>query len=159
PGAAVAAAALVFAAARFSLLLQRLQLFQRLDLFPADLAPIAINQLDDDRIAHGQNVTYTALAPGRADDLAAPGELPLGLDILLIRVDQAAAQPAAHARDLLRVERDPLLFSHLDGDRAELGQESRTAARPATGAVPAHHLGHIARPDELQLNLGTETAP
>src|SRR5688500_7394941 len=63
------------------------------------------------------------------------------LDALAVRqlVAQAALQPAAHARELGRIEAELLLLGHLDRDGLEGLQPGRAAERAPTGSIAAEH--------------------
>ena len=78
----------------------------------------------------------------------------LRLNILLVLVDQAAAQSAAHTGDLRRIQGNTLGLCHADRDRAELGQESRAATyfNPAC-THPANDLGNIPGTDPAEINI------
>ena len=67
-----------------------------------------------------------------------------------------AANGAAHAGELRRIERQPLLLRHLHGDRGELGHPGGAAERPAALAQAAQRfraipVAHLAR---RQLHAG-----
>ena len=49
------------------------------------------------------------------------GEVLAGLDVVGVLVHQAALEAAALARHLRRIENQPLVLRHLDGDRHEGG--------------------------------------
>src|ERR1044071_5370316 len=75
--------------------------------------------------------------------------------ILLIFVDETAAQTSAHACDLVRSERDTLFLRHLDRDRREIGKELGTATRFETASAhAADDLRDVARTDLPHLDKG-----
>lgn len=58
----------------------------------------------------------------------------LGLDVVVIFIGEAAEQASTHTRDFRGVERQSLLFRHLDRDNAEFSDPGTTAQCFATNA-------------------------
>src|SRR5574340_1063759 len=128
-----APAALMAVAGCLRLAAQRLELLPWLELVTVEgepLGALAFGALDgyNHLVAEGQDVHNLALALGSDDLFIALGELLAGFHVILVFVDQAAAQATAHAGDFGRRERDALLLGHLDGDGGEVGQELGAAA-------------------------------
>ena len=92
------------------------------------------------------------------DFVAGMGKCLVELLIGLRLVFEAAHEPAAHARDLARVEGQVLLLGHLDGDGHEVGQPGVAAQGPAAAAVAAEDLGLVADAHLAQLDAGAEDA-
>src|SRR5690606_18440404 len=115
-----AAAILVAVARRFTLAAQRLELVPWLDLMLEELGTLAIGQRYQHRLLERHYIDHLAASERGLHFLAALGQGLARLDVLLVFVDQAASQTAAHAGDLARVERDALCLGHLDGDGAEV---------------------------------------
>src|SRR5258706_2473101 len=114
------------------------------------------------RFARHIDARHAGGAARRLHDLADAGHLLLGGDVVLILVRQAAHQPAANARDLGGIERQVLLFGHLDGNDVELGEPGAATQRLAAHADAPEELGVVARADLSQLDarvkLGGEVA-
>ena len=71
---------------------------------------------------------------------------------------ETAHQTAADARDLAGIEREILLFCHLDRDRDEVAHPCVAAKRSAADAVAAQDLGLVADADLAQLDPCAENA-
>src|SRR3990170_2006382 len=76
--------------------------------------------------------------------------------VRVVLVDDAAHQPAAHAGEFRRVEREPLVLGHLHGDRLEVGEMGGAAELLAAGADPPHHPRLVADADLAHLDAGTK---
>src|SRR3990172_10620687 len=153
--AAIAAAVLVAVARAFGFATQGFQLVPRLDFVLEELGALALGQGDDNGLLQGSDVDHLALAQRSNHLFAALGQHFAGFDVLLVFVDQAAAQAAAHAGDLAGVQRDSLGFGHLDRDGTELGEEHGAAARlQAAGAHAAQDLGDVPRAYAAKLHPG-----
>ena len=94
----------------------------------------------------------------RLHALLAPGHQLARLLVLLVLVDETAAQPPTHPRDLRGIERNALPLCHFDGDGTEFCEKARAAARLATSAVAGHEFGLIARADPPQLHAAAQRA-
>ena len=157
--AAVTAAAFVLVArAAHGFFLQPAQFFERCELFTMKdhVAPFgAVAQPHLDAVAQMQNLDDLAFAHGRADHAFDLRQHAAGLHVLLEFIDQAAAQAAAHAGDVVRVEAEVLFLGVLDRDWAEFGEEARTAAFfDAAGAEATEQLRDLARADLSKLEPG-----
>jgi len=73
-----------------------------------------------------------------------------------VLVDQAAHQPPADPGELRRVERQLLVFRHLDRDRLEVAQEGRAAQLLAARADAANRARLVAHPDLAHLDARAE---
>ena len=149
--AAGASAAIVAVTRCFGFASQGFELIPRLDVFTVEgFGKAFFFRLDEDHdlVAHGQHINNLAFALGCDHAFVAFGKCLARLDILLIFVNETAAQASAHAGDLFRGERDALFLRHLDGDGREVGQEFGAAACfDAASAHAADDLRHIARTD------------
>ena len=74
----------------------------------------------------------------------------------VVLVGEAAEQPVADAGDLGRIERQPLLLCHLDGNRGKVLEIGRAAELSAAAAQAADHLGFVANPDLADFHPGAE---
>ena len=101
---------------------------------------------------------HRGLAHARGDALPHLGHFLLHGAVLLPLVSEAAHQAAAGAGNLHRVKRQVLLLGHLDGDRAELGQEARAAQLATAPAEAPQQLGLVATPHLAQLHPDLELA-
>src|SRR5690606_27531983 len=143
----------VFAAWLFGLLFQGLQFIKRDNFLAFDHAPPLFCEYCHS-ILKRVNINNLALAEWCADTLVPLGKLLARRHILLIFVDQTAAQPAAHAGNLRRIKRDTLCLRHLDRNRAEIGEEGAATAAFATRASPAQQLGNITRANLPHFDFG-----
>ena len=89
-GAASASAAFIFRASRFSLLLERFELSQRLDLMTKDFVAFAIN-IDHDGFPQDTDISYPAVTVGRTDSPAHLGQRLPSLNVLLVLEHQTTA--------------------------------------------------------------------
>ena len=97
-GAAITATIFMLRTASRRLFLQRLKFSQWLKLMLEDLVPLTLD-LDNDRFTQGTNITHLALAVGCANPLVPLRQFLTRFDILLIFIDQAAAQAPTHPGD------------------------------------------------------------
>jgi hypothetical protein len=150
--------ALVAITRRLRLTPQRLEFIPRLQVFAVEGFHEAFAFLAFDQhhhlIGHGQHVNDLAFALRCDNPLVALRQFLTRRHILLIFVDETAAQTTAHAGDLIRGERDALILCHLDRDRREIGEKFGAAAgfEPAS-AHAADDFRHIARTDLSHLDL------
>jgi len=86
--------------------------------------------------------------------LADLGAAALELLVGALLIGQAAEQPAAHAGNLRRVQKEILLLGHLDGHRLELADESGAAAHLSAVAYGTNHLGFVADANLAELDAG-----
>src|SRR5512146_463405 len=99
--AAGAAAGVVTVAWRFGFAAQGFELIPGLEVFAVKGGGetfITVEQYHD-FVAHGQHINNLAFTLGRNDALVAFRQLLARLDILLVLVDETAAQASAHAGD------------------------------------------------------------
>src|SRR5262245_15375290 len=75
---------------------------------------------------------HLALALQRLHPAADLRERASERDVGLVLVAEAALQPAAHPRELRRVQREVLCLRHLDRDRVELAQPRAAAELAST---------------------------
>jgi len=74
------------------------------------------------------------------------------VDVGFVLVAEAAHQAPAHARDLLGVESEPLIFDHLDADGLEIEQERGAALDAAAGGQPPEHPSAFPEADLVHLD-------
>ena len=78
---------------------------------------------------------------------------------VLVRIElvaQTAHESSAHARYLLRVEREILLFGHADRHRAELAAQALAAQLLAAMSQTAHHARLVAHADLAHIHTHAE---
>src|SRR5207249_1343349 len=78
------------------------------------------------------------------------------LHVELVLVPQAAHEPPARARDLRRIERQPLILGHAEIHRAQFRQPRRRTVLPAAAADAVEPLGLVALANLLQLDPRAE---
>src|SRR3989304_8622764 len=120
-----AAAVLVPVARALRLLFQRLRLLIGMDLMLEERGALPVLEGYDHGLFQRQHFEDAPFTQGSDHAFVLLGEGLARLGVLFVFVHQAAAQAAAHPRDLLRVERDPLRLGHLDRDAADIGPKHR----------------------------------
>jgi hypothetical protein len=128
------------------------QVFQRRLHLHAVLGAPHDRRLLQDVVA--QHDAVALQARHRAADLGKPA---LQLEIRVVLVAQAALETPAHAGELRRVQREPLLLRHPDRHRLELPEPGRAAELAPARPDAAQHLRLVARADLLHLDAGVET--
>jgi hypothetical protein len=103
-----------------SFLLQRLILFVGLNLMFVKLDPPIVLELYDHSLFQWEHIDDSTLSTWCDNALFPLRETFASLRILLIFIDQAAAQATAHSSNLLRIKGYPLSLCHFNGYRAEL---------------------------------------
>jgi hypothetical protein len=155
---AVASAAVVTVTGSLGLAAQRFEFVPRLQVFTIEgfhdaFSFFAFDQ-NHDLIGHGQNIDHLAFPFGCDDSFIALGQLLAGFHILLVFVNQTAAQTTAHASNLIGSEGDALVLGHFDRNGGKIRQELGAAAGfETTGAHTADNLGHIAWTDLPHFDL------
>ena len=99
---------------------------------------------------------HLLLAQRRRQDLPLFREFASTQHVELMLVAQAAHQPTAGPGDLLRIERQLLIFGDAEIDRTQVGEPRRRAVLASAASHARESLGFVAHADLLELDPGAE---
>ena len=112
----------------------------------------AARKLDDELLLEDVLTDHLTRAVGGLHPRTAPRQIAAHLTILLVFIGKATKQATTDTGDLSRVERQILIFGHLNADAGIIGEKRGTAEDAPARADPAEELGLITRADLAQFD-------